>query len=675
MNAQTNPEIGKDRLNPIVFYGSVVGIVALALWIILFTEPATEVINAVLSFISNGFGWFYFLAVLAYLVFVVVIAVSRFGNIKMGPAHSEPEFNVVTWAAMLFAAGIGIDLLFYVVVEPVSQYVSPPVGEGGTQQAAREAMQLTFLHWGMSGWGIYSLVGMSLAFFSYRYGLPLSFRSALFPLLGNRIYGPIGHLVDGAAIIGTIFGIATSLGIGIIQLTFGLNFMFGLPEGVWMQSALAALIVAFSALSAVSGVERGIRRLSEINMALAALLVVFVLFAGETIFLLNALVMNVGDYFANFVELSTTTYPYDPPTDWLNAWTVFFWAWWIAWGPFVGMFLARISRGRTIRQFVFGSLLIPLAFMMVWMSIIGNSAIELLMTGTGEFGQQVINEPGSAIYRFLQNMPWPAVTTSVVTVLAIIFFITSGDSGSLVLSNLSSILHDPNADAPTWMRVLWAAVIGLLTVALLLTGGLTGLQSATVIMGLPFAIVLFAVMAGILKALRLETMKDRVVRNSMAGYLASRTGGERTRPDWRKRLARVMDFPTQGQAREFLSEVGQPAFAELRDMLREEGYEADIDGSPENEYVALRVDLKEVQDFEYAIRPRAYPTPAFAIRAHRQQAEYYRLEPHLIEGGQGYDLMGYGKEQLIEDVLDQFERHMNFLHAQNEAQGGGYIPQ
>lgn len=675
MSAQTNPDTGKDRLNPIVFYGSVVGIVALALWIILFTEPATEVINTVLTFISNGFGWFYFLAVLAYLVFVVVIAVSRFGNIKMGPAHSEPGFNVVTWAAMLFAAGIGIDLLFYVVVEPVSQYVSPPVGEGGTQQAAREAMQLTFLHWGMSGWGIYSLVGMSLAFFSYRYGLPLSFRSALFPLLGNRIYGPIGHLVDGAAIIGTIFGIATSLGIGIIQLTFGLNFMFGLPEGVWMQSALAAMIVAFSALSAVSGVERGIRRLSEINMALAALLVVFVLFAGETIFLLNALVMNVGDYFANFVELSTTTYPYDPPTDWLNAWTVFFWAWWIAWGPFVGMFLARISRGRTIRQFVFGSLLIPLAFMMVWMSIIGNSAIELLMTGTGEFGQQVINEPGSAIYRFLQNMPWPAVTTSVVTVLAIIFFITSGDSGSLVLSNLSSILHDPNADAPTWMRVLWAAVIGLLTVALLLTGGLTGLQSATVIMGLPFAIVLFAVMAGILKALRMETMKDRIVRSSMAGYLASRTGGERTRLDWRKRLARVMDFPSAEQARQFLSEVGRPAFTDLREMLREEGYEADISGSPEEEFLALRVNLNEVQDFEYAIQPHTYPTPAFAIRAHRKQAEYYRLEPHLIEGGQGYDLMGYGKEQLVEDVLDQFERHMNFLHAQSEAQGGGYIPQ
>ncbi len=674
MSAEPNAE-RRDRLNPIVFYGSVIGVVVLALWIIFFTEPATAVINTALTFISNSFGWFYFLAVLVYLVFVVVIAASRFGSIKLGPAHSEPEFNVVTWAAMLFAAGIGIDLLFYVVVEPVSQYLEPPVGEGGTQEAWRQSIQLTFLHWGISGWGIYSLVGMSLAFFSYRYGLPLTFRSSLFPLIGNRINGWIGHVVDGAAIVGTIIGIATSLGIGIIQLTFGLNYMFGVPQGVWLQSILAAVIVAFSALSAVSGVERGIRRLSEINMILAALLVLFVLIAGNTIFLLNAFVMNVGDYVTHFVDLSTATYPYDPPTEWLNAWTLFFWAWWIAWGPFVGMFLARISRGRTIRQFVFGSLLIPLGFMMVWMSIIGNSAIELLATGTAAYGEQVMTDPGSAIYSFLQSMPWTGLTTTVVTILAIIFFVTSGDSGSLVLSNLSSILHDPNADAPAWMRVLWAAVIGLLTVALLLAGGLTALQSATVILGLPFAFVLFAVMAGIFKALKMETIKDQIVRNSMAGYLASRTGGERTRPDWRKRLARVMDFPTEEQARRFLAEVGLPALQELREMLGEEGYSAEISGSPDEECLELRVHLTEVQDFSYEIRPHSYPTPAFAIRAHRKQAEYYRMEPHLIEGGQGYDLMGYSKEQLVEEILDQFERHMNFLHAQREAEGGGYMPQ
>ncbi|MEX0607504.1 MAG: BCCT family transporter, partial [Halofilum sp. (in: g-proteobacteria)] len=364
-----------------------------------------------------------------------------------------------------------------------------------------------------------------------------------------------------------------------------------------------------------------------------------------------------------------------PPVDWLNAWTVFFWAWWIAWGPFVGMFLARISRGRTIRQFVFGSLLIPLGFMMVWMSVIGNSAIDLLATGAAGYGEQVMNEPGSAIYRFLQNMPWSTATTLVVTILAIIFFVTSGDSGSLVLSNLSSILHDPNADAPAWMRVLWAAVIGLLTIALLIAGGLTALQSATVILGLPFALVLFAVMAGLLKALRLETIKGQIVQKSMAGYLASRTGGTRDRRDWRQRVARVMDFPTQEQARAFLAEAARPALDEIRELLRDEGYAAEVEGSPEREYLSLRVDLREVQDFEYAIRPHKYPTPTFAIRAHRKQAEYYRMEVHLIEGGQGYDLMGYAKGQLIEDVLDQFERHMNFLHAQREAEGGGYIPE
>jgi choline/glycine/proline betaine transport protein len=674
MDEQAGTE--QDRLNPIVFYGSVGGIVLLALWTILFTESATGVINSVLGFISTRFGWFYFLAILVYLVFVIVIAASRFGDVRLGPAHSKPEFNVVTWAAMLFAAGIGIDLLFYVVVEPVSQFLNPPVGDGGTQAAARHALELTYLHWGLSGWGVYSLVGMSLAFFSYRYGLPLAVRSALFPLLGNRIYGWIGNVVDGAAILGTIFGIATSLGIGIIQLSFGLNYMFGIPETVWLQAALAAIIVVFSALSAVSGVERGIRRLSEINMLLATLLLLFVLFAGETIFLLNALVMNVGDYFAGFINLSTNTYPYDPPIDWLNAWTVFFWAWWIAWGPFVGMFLARISRGRTIRQFVFGSLLIPLAFMMAWMSIIGNSAIDMVMAGTAEFGQQVVNEPGSAIYRFLQEMPLAAMTTLVTTILAIIFFVTSGDSGSLVLSNLSSILRDPNADAPTWMRILWAAVIGLLTVALLLADGLTALQSATVIMGLPFAIVLFVMMIGLLKALRLETIKRDSSQTSLAGYFASRTGGPRQPEHWRQRLARLIDFPSSAEAQRFMETVGKPALTEVRDMLREQGYAANLsEGESGDEHLALRVDLADAQDFGYEIRPSRHTTPTFAMRAHQAQASYYRLEAHLIEGGQGYDVMGYSKEQLVDDVLDQLERHMNFVHAQQQSEGSGFIPE
>jgi choline/glycine/proline betaine transport protein len=492
------------RIHPIVFGVSTVGIGAFALWTLLAAGSANAVIGAALGWISATFGWFYFVAVAAYLAFVVAIALSRFGRIRLGPDDARPEFNRVSWAAMLFAAGIGIDLVFFCVSEPVTQFLAPPEGDPGTAAAARHAMELTFLHWGLSGWGVYTLVGLSLAYFSYRRGLPLTIRSGLAPLLGARIHGPLGHGVDIAAVLATVFGIATSLGIGIIQLEFGLDYLFGVAPGVWTQAALAMAIVLCAGLSAASGVARGIRRLSEFNMALAAALLLFVLLAGQTTFLLNALVTNVGDYLSNFVSLSLNTYAFDPPTDWLNAWTVFFWAWWIAWGPFVGVFLARISRGRTIREFVIGTLLLPLGFMMGWMSIMGNSAIELVMAGDAAFGEQAMGDPGSAIYLFMQSLPWPAVTTVVVTLLAIVFFVTSGDSASLVLADFTAVPGDAGTDAPVWLRYLWAAIIGALTSALLFADGLTALRSTVVVMGLPFALVLLLMMLGLLKALQTE---------------------------------------------------------------------------------------------------------------------------------------------------------------------------
>lgn len=665
----------KGGINPVVFYGSGAGIMLFALWTIVFTEDAAEFINVVLGWISNSFGWFYFIAVVAYLVFVIVIALSRFGSVRLGQEHMRPEFPLLTWAAMLFAAGIGIDLLFFCIAEPITQFLAPPVGEGGTEAAARHALELTYLHWGLSGWGVYALVGMSLAFFSYRHGLPLTIRSALYPVFGNRIYGPIGQTVDIAAVLGTVFGVATSLGIGIIQLNFGLNFVFGIPSGTTTQVLLAVIIIIFSAISAVTGVEKGIRRLSEFNMLLAVILMLFVLATGKTVFLLNALVTNMGDYFSSLIDLSFNTYAFNPPTDWLNSWTVFFWAWWIAWGPFVGLFLARISRGRTIREFVAGTLLLPMGFMMAWMSIMGNSAIDLVMNGGEEFGQQAMENPGSSIYLFFQSLPWTGVTTVVVTILAIVFFVTSGDSGSLVLSNLSSLLEDPNQDAPAWMRVLWAAVIGTLTVALLMADGLTALQSTVVIMGLPFAFVLFLMMYGLTKALKLEGIKEDSYQGSLSAYLSSRISRSEKSDaqSWTQRLSRMMSFPDREESRRFLAEVALPAMEEIKDALEQNGYDVKlIEGSGDNEHVELRVDFEDEQGFTYQLWPRQCVMPAYTVRT-QTGGEYYRVEVHLFEGGQGYDLMGYTQEQVIQDVLDQFERHLHFLHIQRESQGSPTI--
>ncbi|WP_193166276.1 choline BCCT transporter BetT [Microbulbifer hainanensis] len=655
------------QLKKAVFYSSVIGIVLFSLWAMVFTEQANNVIFAVLAWISGSFGWFYFLAVVAYLAFVVIIAMSKYGDIKLGPDHAEPEFNVITWAAMLFAAGIGIDLIFYCIVEPITQFVAPPQGDGGTVEAARKAMAFTLLHWGLSGWGVYTLVGMALAFFSYRHGLPLTIRSSLYPLFGKRIYGPFGTAVDIAAVLGTVFGVATSLGIGIIQLNFGLKYMFGVPEGTLTQSILAVMIVVFAAISAATGVERGIRRLSEFNMLLAIVLMLFVLFSHKTRFLLDAFVTNLGDYVQHFVELSFNTFAFDPPQDWLNAWTIFFWAWWIAWGPFVGLFLARISRGRTIRQFVSGTLILPFLFMAAWMAIMGNSAIEMVMSGATEFGKQASENPGSAIYLFLEQLPWTTVTTISVTVLAIVFFVTSGDSGSLVLSNLTCRLTDPNHDAPPWLRILWAAIIGIVTVALLMTGGLAALQSAVVIMGLPFAFVLILMMLGLSKALRFEGMKSASMQEALSGHLSGRTISREGHSNWAQRLSRAINFPSLRQVEQFIDRTVQPAFEAVKEELTEKGYPVKIQkGTGDDLHLALDVNLGEEVDFTYQVWPRKCSMPAFTMRAERPSSSYYRLEPHLREGGQTYDLMGYTREQVIGDIVDHFEAHLQYLHMRRE---------
>lgn len=386
------PVEAKPRINRAVFWGTAVGVVAITVWAAAAPDSASSVIGAVVDGISKNFGWFYFLVVAAVLLFVIFLAITRVGNTKLGPDHSKPQFNLFTWGSMLFAAGIGVDLMFFSVSEPVTQYLAPPVGEGQTLQAARQAMVWTLFHYGLAGWGLYALMGLALGYFAYRHNLPLSIRSALYPIFGKRIHGPVGDGVDIAAMLGTIFGIATSLGIGVAQLNFGLSFLFGVPESLAVQAALIVLAVAITAVSSISGVDKGIRRLAELNVVLAIGLMLFILFAGKTSFLLDSLVQNVGDFFAMFPGMALNTFAYDRPDDWLNSWTLFFWAWWIAWAPFVGLFLARISRGRTIRQFVFGCLTVPFAFIAIWIVIFGNSALDIVMGGNQAFGEVALNQ-------------------------------------------------------------------------------------------------------------------------------------------------------------------------------------------------------------------------------------------------------------------------------------------
>ncbi len=661
----------RDELNKVVFFTSAGLILAFTLMSIFYTDLSGKWLSRSLNWVSATFGWYYMLAATLYIVFVVFIACSRFGSIKLGPEQSKPEFSMMSWAAMLFAAGIGIDLMFFSVAEPVTQYMLPPEGQGQTLEAARQAMTWTLFHYGLTGWAMYALMGIALAYFSYRYNLPLTIRSALYPIFGKRIYGPIGHTVDIAAVVGTIFGIATTLGIGVVQLNYGLKVLFQIPENLTVQASLILLSVVMATISVTSGVNKGIRILSELNVLLALGLILFLLFFGNTEFLLNALVLNIGDYINRFMGMTLNTFAFDRPTEWMNSWTLFFWAWWVAWSPFVGLFLARISRGRTIRQFVLGTLIIPFVFTLLWLSIFGNSALYQIIHGNLDFANEVIAHPERGVYSLLAQYPGFTLSASVATITGLLFYVTSADSGSLVLGNFTSKLADINNDAPNWLRIFWSVTIGVLTLGMLMTDGVSALQNATVIMGLPFSFVIFFIMAGLYKSLRLEDFRRASTLQSLAPMPAA--GGDAVL-NWKQRLSRVMNYPGTTHTQRMMDLVCRPAMLDVAQELKLRGAKVEFNEHEPVEdeklnHLELIVSLGEEQNFVYQIWPVRYAVPGFTYRARSGKSHYYRLETFLLEGTQGNDLMDFTKHQVINDILDQYERHLNFLHLNREAPG------
>lgn len=670
MTQSAAPSSEKDKINPVVFYTSAGLILLFSLMTIFYSSLSAAWIGHALNWVSATFGWYYLLAATLYIVFVVFIACSRFGSIKLGPEHSHPEFSVTSWASMLFAAGIGIDLMFFSVAEPVTQYMQPPEGAGQTMEAARQAMVWTLFHYGLTGWSMYALMGIALGYFSYRYNLPLTIRSALYPIFGKRINGPIGHTVDIAAVIGTIFGIATTLGIGVVQLNYGLNVLFDIPDSMSTRAALIVLSVVIATISVTSGVDKGIRVLSLLNVALALGLILFVLLVGKTTFLLNALVLNIGDYVNRFMGMTLNSFAFDRPVAWMNNWTLFFWAWWVAWSPFVGLFLARISRGRTIREFVLGTLIIPFTFTLLWLSVFGNSALYEIIHGNADFAAETIAHPERGFYSLLAQYPAFTFSASVATITGLLFYVTSADSGALVLGNFTSKLKDINSDAPNWLRIFWSVAIGVLTLGMLMTNGISALQNTTVIMGLPFSFVIFFVMAGLYKSLKVEDYRRQSANRETPQWLAA--GQDRL--SWKKRLSRLMNYPGTRHTKEMMVRVCFPAMEEVARELELRGAQVQLQSLPPEDgetlgHLELVVMLGEEQNFIYQIWPQQYAIPGFTYRARSGKSSYYRLETFLLEGSQGNDLMDYSKEQVILDILDSYERHLNFIHLHREAPG------
>ncbi|EMQ6161949.1 TPA: choline BCCT transporter BetT [Pseudomonas aeruginosa] len=646
-----------------MFYGAAILILLFAAVVIGFPQRAGEWLLAAQTWASQTVGWYYLLAMTLYLIFVVVTALSGYGKIKLGADHDEPEFSYLSWAGMLFAAGISITLFFFCVSEPLTHFLQPPQGEAGTQEAARQAMELLFLHWGLHGWGVFALVAMALAYFAYRHNLPLALRSALYPLIGKRINGPIGYTVDCFGIIATVFGLGADMGFGVLQLNSGLDYLYAIPHTHAVQMVLIVLMMGAAISVAVSGVDKGIRILSDINMLLACSLLLFVLFAGPTQHLLNTLVQNVGDYLGHLPGKSFDLYAYGGPSDWLGSWTVFYWAWWIAWAPFVGLFIARISRGRTIREFVFGVLFIPLGFTLAWMSIFGNSALEQALGGASELGRVAIEQPSMALYQMLQNYPWSRAVITVTVLVSFVFFVTSADSGTVVLSTLSAHGGSADDDGPKWLRLFWGSVTALVTGGLLFAGSIDALKSAVVLTSLPFSLILLLMMWGLHKAFYMESQRQRARSHSLAPLMSGngkRSGG------WKRRLSQAVHFPSRDEVYRFMNDVVRPAISEVSEVFREKGLAVDAQLDPGNASLSLEIGHGEQHRFLYQVLMRGYFTPSFARAGmgglHLKNRRYFRAEVHLAEGSQDYDLMGYTKEQIINDMLDQYERHLQFLH-------------
>lgn len=645
------------KLNPPVFYASSLMIFGLMLFALLLPEVAESLFKDVQSALVDNGSWFYVLTVAIILLAVVFLGFSKYGDVRLGPDHATPDYPILTWLSMLFAAGMGIGLMFFGVAEPLMHFMSPPTQTPNTVEAVREAMKTTFFHWGFHAWAIYAVVALILAYFSFRHRLPLTLRSALYPMIGERIYGWAGHTIDIFAVISTIFGVATSLGFGASQINVGLAYLFGFEVDQSNQILLMIGIISIAIVSVVSGLDTGIRRLSEANMILAVALLVFVMVLGPTVFLLQAYLQNIGAYLSDIVRNTFNLFAYKK-TDWIGGWTIFYWGWWLAWAPFVGLFIARISRGRTIREFVLGVLLVPTTFTLLWMTVFGNSAIELVFNqGQHQLAEMVNKDTSVALFVFLEHFPLSSLLSMLAIVMVVIFFVTSCDSGAMVVDMLCS---NGNNNTPVWQRIYWVLVVAIVASTLLAAGGLSSLQTMTIAAAFPFAIILLLSLYGLMKALRIEAYKRESLQINVAP-----TQPLEDKDAWKERLQNIVNFPNKMAVEQFMDTVVRPAFESVQQEFVSYQLQAEI--VRKERAIELIVKHGEELQFVYGVHRRKHEQPDFAAPDEEaldseDEHTYYRAEVHLSEGGQDYDVMGWSKLAVINDVIDQYHKHQHFLH-------------
>ena len=634
-------------------------VVLLVAMILIAPEQTQTLLNAAKSGIFANFSWFYVLAFSVFLGFLVILSVSSLGNIKLGNDEEEPEFGFLSWLAMLFAAGMGVGLMFFGVAEPLTHYLSD-ITTGTAEHKQQEALLHTLFHWGIHAWAVYGTIALALAYFGFRYKLPLALRSCFYPLLKERINGKLGDLIDIMALLATLFGIITTLGFGASQLGAGLHQLGWISENSFsLQIVVIAVVMSLATFSAISGVGKGVKILSELNLTLAFCLLIFVLVAGPTLYLLSAFSDNIGTYLSNLVQLSFKTYVYEQEhTGWFSGWTILYWAWWCSWAPFVGLFIARISKGRTIREFIFGVLVVPSLFGVLWFTVFGNTAIWLNDgEAAGTLGQ-MISSPETLLFKFLDYLPLSGVTGLVSLVVISLFFITSADSGIYVLNNIAS--RDKSLTAPRWQAVMWGVLMSVVSIVLMQSGGLANLQAMTLLVALPFAMLMLLMCFSLWKGLNADKKYFDTKVNPTSIFW---TGDK-----WKERLEQMMNQTQEKDILRFLKHTVLPAMRELRQELIGK-YELSVQINTlfeqDEPAVELVIQKESMRDFMYGVKSVGREVSTQLINddnlPHIQHSMTYEPYTYFFDGRVGYDVQYMDQDELIADMLKHYERYLSLL--------------
>ena len=650
----------KTTLSKGIFIPSMVFIFLVSITSVLYPELTDQILNLIKNFIFVNLNWVYVWSVTLFVIFLVYLLFSKYGNIRLGDNDSRPEHSFFSWVAMLFSAGMGIGLMYFGVAEPMQHYSSEVFGLTQYVNKAKNAQLYTFFHWGIHAWAIYGLVGLSLSYFTYRFKLPLSLRSCFYPLLKNKINGKWGNVIDVFALCSTFFGITTTLGFGVVQINSGLQILNIVPDTNFIyQIMIVAILVSLAVLSALTGVDKGIKLLSNINVILVVCLLLFVLAVGPTVFLIGSFTEGLGNYINNFFNLTFATHVYDQETlPWFYDWTILYWAWWISWSPYVGLFIAKISKGRTIREFIVAVLLIPSLFNFIWMTVFGNGAIWFDMNvGKGALSALAGN-PDALMFRFLEYLPFSEIASYMTIFIVIIFFVTSADSGIFVMNSIAT----KNAlKSPKWQTILWGGLLAVLALVLLNAGGLKALQSMTLITALPFSVIMILFIVSLLKGLSIDqSYYDRNFSKATVPWSGRL---------WKDRLKQIVATKDRSAVDFFINTVVKEAFAELQIEFAKNGIDAAINYKTDPSKIEMEIKYDVINNFIYGVETTSKKVSTYVIDEDNlpgiQSSGTFFPKAYFGDTRESYDIQYFTKKELISDILKHYDRFLGIVSEEN----------